>query len=194
MEQEALWDFLNLQNKDSAPTIKLRDLIELTKALIINELVSCGHLEEELIEFQLQYQISSEESQKPEIGSVKWSYLPESEQATKSKHEVFEEQPKVNLVENSSEVHERIGKLTERLGELMAASDEGTLTSTRVKFKTLGSSGKKIDCWRENGSDKCYEAYIYYNNQNVVFHSWHRVNGQRISCVCDDPNPNSPIP
>ncbi len=111
MEQQAVRNFLKLRADESISQLRLRDLLEIAKVVLRDELASCGCSEQELIGVRLEYQISQDESQEPgEIYSVEWNQLPQLENATESEENISEEQLEVNLDENPPLSLEFMGK------------------------------------------------------------------------------------
>lgn len=193
MEQQAFRDFLKLPSQDPTPKIGLHDLLEVAKLVIRNELVSCGCSEKELIRFQLEYQVSQDESQEPgEIYSVEWCQSPQSKKATDNKNEIPEEQPEVNPDENTPLSVEFLGKLTERLDEVLAASEKGRLTSTHLNF----SSFRNLDCEPDCDVDTdgiSYQAILC----DGIFSRWiykRNPNGTKVKLLCPDkPSDTNPL-
>ncbi|MBD2001988.1 MULTISPECIES: hypothetical protein [Cyanophyceae] len=193
IEQQAFRDFLKLPSEEPAPKIGLRDLLEVTKLVIRNELVSCGCSEKELIKFQLEYQVSQDESQEPgEIYSVEWCQSPQFKKAIEDKNGITEEQPEVNLEENSPLSVAFIGKLTERLDEVLAASEKGRLTSTRLNFSSLENLNCEPDC-AADAEGVSYQAILC----NGKFSRWiykRNPNGTKVKLLCPDkPSDTNPF-
>lgn len=145
MTQQAFRDFFVLESVDSVHKIQSTELLkiaEIIKAIVKNELVSCGNHANSMIALNIGYQVLGDDKQEAEEKySVKWEKSPSFTENI----EISEQQVEAQSDESSPLTIAFTHKLTERLDELSAASENTRITSFNMKFSPNRISGCIID-------------------------------------------------
>jgi len=153
LSQLAVRKILKLPSTGPLPKIELHSLLELAKVAIRNELAAGGGSEKDLVELQLECQITPPGNDEPEENySVGWRQSPPAPESSDTDVVILETPPEVMATENSVSL-EFVEKLSERLDEAImelnpvAAEEESEIiTSIQTNFRTDVPIGIEYRC------------------------------------------------